>query len=141
MEKTIKNKYFRLFTAAVLAAGIAYISACTNRNREEAYPKVPAGTPCPLDSAVSYIRDVEPLISQKCYVCHSNNNNGSDGGGNDLQGYDDFANLAADSTSGVIYDITRPTSDEHYMPQAMSPLDSCEIKLIKAWVRQGFLDN
>jgi uncharacterized membrane protein len=84
--------------------------------------KAPSAAQC-HGTAPSYAREVEPLLKERCYSCHTGNGSGTEG----LQlGRYDHAFGARDSIYRQI--------DAHAMPPASAkPLSSSEAELVLRW--------
>jgi hypothetical protein len=108
------------------------ISGCVWENEEELYPD--SGV-CDT-TMVSFRDDIVPVLSNNCYVCHSNLNGPSFGGGLTFEDHDDVA-LYSERIIGAINhrDGFQP------MPRNAGKLDPCPINLLEAWVNAGAQDN
>ena len=114
---------------ALLISAIICIPSCTRNNVEQA-----AGTsPCDT-TQVSYRRDIQPIVENYCYPCHSNANIAFSNGVS-LEGYD---NLKGWSQAGyVLGDITAQPGFTP-MPYGKPKISACAINKITAWINQNF---
>lgn len=83
-------------------------------------------------SAVSYSKNVQPIIQAKCIQCHSAGNEGVE-----LYDYDHVAKAAV---SGQLTGCLTGNTSYLSMPIG-STLDSIQVKTFVNWVDQGFQDN
>lgn len=113
----------------------------------------------PAERSVSFSRDIQPILTARCAVCHV------EGGVADRQGIelyvgvgesygklvDQPSSLQADLTlvipgdaeNSLLFqkiDSTRPPVGTR-MPQLAAPLTEDQIETIKDWINQGALDN
>lgn len=118
-------------TFVILLLFTVLINACTWNNEEDLYPQA---TPCDtLD--VSYADDIAPIMNQYCNSCH---NPAFSAGGIITDSYNELKKYAADSS---LVGSVKHEANYSPMPQGMPKLDSCDIKLIEAWVNQGTKNN
>lgn len=102
------------------------LSGCYYDAEDELYPNV-----CDV-SDLTFQRDVEPLLAQKCGVagCHV-----VGGTGNGL--FDSFQGVKNKADNGSLRDRVLVTRD---MPPSGAITD-CELKIIEAWLDAGAKDN
>lgn len=118
--------FLYIFTVYILS-----LSSCYFDSEEKLYPNIPA---CDT-SNVSYSNDVNPILQNRCYACHGNNNTVS---AIEFEGYADWlAVLANRNVLGAIKRVSGVTA----MPQGADKLPDCEIHIIEAWINQGKLNN
>jgi mono/diheme cytochrome c family protein len=84
---------------------------------------------------MSYKEDINPIIIQNCFVCHSNNSSISP---ISLEGYN---NLLFYAESGSLVGSIKHLSGYSPMPKGASKMTDCNIAKIEAWIAQGALDN
>ena len=120
----------------VMPVGIALLtgSLCAEQDRHAA----------PVDAApVDFSREILPLLSEKCFVCH-----GPDGQDKDVLRLDSFAAATQDLGGYRAIDpdapeeseiLTRISSDDDPMPpeDAEKQLTAVERELLARWIRQG----
>jgi hypothetical protein len=105
------------------------------------------GTSAVAGAAVSYQRDVRPILQASCNGCHRA---ARSGGGLEMTA---FANLLQGGESGVpaivpgnpdesylIQQIT-PVDGEAAMPKGRRPLAASQIALIRRWIEEGAVDD
>ena len=121
----------KLWTGIALA-GILLLPACVWDNLEDLHPDTQE---CDT-SSVSFSMDIQPILSNNCFSCHSNVNAPSFGGG---LSFEDHADVSANSDriKGAI------NHNEGFlaMPQGGDKLDPCSIMKFEAWVSAGTPDN
>ncbi len=111
---------------------LVVLASCVWDNEEELFPDAP---PCDTTS-VSYSLQIVPILSNNCYVCHSNLNAPNFGGGIPLEDYIDVAG----KTSRLVGALRHKEGYEP-MPRGMDQLDPCPINLVESWIDQGYPDN
>lgn len=127
----IKSFLFLLFRYAfVIGFCATSILSCVSRNELEDIPK-PVSNNC--DTSNVTFAQVSPILSRNCYQCHGERSN-SKGAGIILEGYTQSKSIGG---KFILERVTLPTSDVRFMPKGGSPLSTCEINIIKAWVNQG----
>ncbi len=85
--------------------------------------------------AVSFSKDVMPVMRDYCTVCHS----GSNPQGNlSLNNYNEIKNV---SVTGLLVCVIKWNSSCVKMPKGGQKLDACLISKIEAWVHQGAQNN
>ena len=110
-------------------------NSCTYKNAEEVYPCVTGN--------VSFSKDVQPIIVNHCYFCHSSGNELTSGGGYCLEGYSNDSLQASPAKGDILYgNISDPKiTDKSHMPKNAPSLSPCEIATIKAWIDEGYQNN
>jgi len=127
-----------LLKTSIILLGLAVLflsQNCTYKNAQDAYPCVTGN--------VSFAKDVQPIISANCYLCHSKVNAFSSGQGYILEGYSYDSLYASPGSGDILYgNIADPNiSDVSHMPKNAASLSPCEIATIKAWIDQGYKNN
>ena len=118
------------FIVTLFIGVIILIQSCSRNNVE----KATGGTnPCDT-SQVSFQRDIEPILINYCYQCHSNNNIVFSNGVS-LEGYDNFKGWC--QSGYVLGDITRAPGFTP-MPYGKPKITDCAINKITAWINQNF---
>ena len=97
-----------------------------------------AGSICDT-TTVSYTNDIDPILNDFCYVCHSIANADISGDGYILETYDEL--LSSTNGDDLINVIDWVTGGPANMPKSGSQLPSCERAKIRKWVTQGQLNN
>jgi cytochrome c5 len=116
----------------LLAAMAIFAVACYWEDEETLYPE-----PEICDTLdVSFAEDVAPILSNNCYMCHSNANAPDFTFGFSLEDYEDVA-----AASSLIVDAINHKEGITAMPKNGDKLDTCTINTIEAWVNQGSHNN
>lgn len=115
---------------------VLFLSSCYRDNEEEFYQNIIAN--CDT-AAVSYSAKVVPILSNKCYVCHSAAAAPASGGGTVLEGHTALTAYLA-GTNKLLSAIKQDGSASS-MPQGGTKLDACSISMIESWMNQGKLNN
>jgi uncharacterized protein len=91
------------------------------------------------DATVSFKKDIEPLLRGACVdsVCH-NNGNGQRGIG--LDGYFSVSSFVKDDSSRFL-GVIRHQPNFSQMPLGRPKLDTCSIRKLETWIRQGAPNN
>lgn len=94
--------------------------------------------PCGLKK-ISYIRDIEPIITTNCIAsgCHANGNAPR---GTALQGYASISTFMQQDSVRFFGSIRKETG-YLAMPLGFPTLDYCFIQKLETWMRQGFPNN
>ncbi len=99
---------------------------------------------------VSYIRDIEPIIHNRCVECHSSEGEGKHVSGLDLRNYDGLMKgtsqeagkmITPGSSIGSSLMVMLTRKDYLRMPFGQSPLADDEIRIIGSWIDQGAKNN
>lgn len=113
-------------------------------------PAVLLLTGCGKDSAVSFKKDVKPIIDQNCVECHLTGGKGFDASGFVVESYDTLMKgtkfgpviVAGDPLSSSLYRLISGEVDPSIqMPHGKDPLDANEIGTIERWIAQGARNN
>jgi hypothetical protein len=113
-----------------LVLGMVFFSSCYYDVAEILYP---AGT-CSTAN-MSYVTDINPILQQNCYSCHSaaaNNGNVT------LEGYN---HLIPYVNNGHLLGAIKHQSGFSAMPQNSSSLSNCDIAKIEQWITDGAQNN
>ncbi|MDP4148555.1 MAG: hypothetical protein Q8927_04780 [Bacteroidota bacterium] len=124
---------FLLISILVIAGFALVFLGCSKTSAD----RLSGYTPCDT-TAVSYTRDILPIIQQYCYPCHGNGR-GAFGAGINLEskdtGYDEMQGWGM---NGYLIGNVTHASGYIGMPYGKPMLDSCEINKIIAWVNQNY---
>lgn len=107
-------------------------ASCTYHNVEEQFGE---NLPDCDTLAVSYTKQLVPLLQANCVSCH---NSGNPSGGMVLSSYED---LKIAANSGRLLGAIKHETGFSPMPQGASPLSDCDIAQIEAWISQGLNNN
>jgi len=110
-------------------------TGCYYDNEEDLYPLEPCDT-----SVVTYSQTITPIISSKCYSCHSNSTAGTSGSGISWEGYPNIASYL-DNFSSVFIGTIKHSDGFSPMPKDQQMLSGCNIRKIEIWINQGYPDN
>lgn len=116
----------------VMFITITWMWACEYNVAEELYPP----TECISDS-MSYVTNIEPIISHNCYACHSLINAPANGT-MVLEGYDELIKYV---NNGQLLGAIKWESGFSRMPQDAPQLPDCDIIKIESWINDGAPDN
>ena len=115
---------------SLLVTGMVILSSCYYDVAEVLYPP----TNCVTDN-MSYATHIKPILSQNCFVCHSE---AANNGNVTLEGY---TNLMIYVNSGQLMGAIKHQSGFSAMPQNSTPLSDCDISKIEQWIAQGAQNN
>lgn len=111
---------------------------CSRDNEATLYPRAadPGTSGCDTND-VSYIRSIQPILTQNCVLatCHASS---SASGGYIL---DNFYGAQSIVLSGRLIGAITHTTGYSPMPKNTNMLDKCQIGLIISWVNQGAQNN
>lgn len=115
----------------LLYSSTIFFSGCYYDNEEELYENYYASQTCDT-VAVSYDKTIRPIIESTCSItsCHV-----AGGTGNGIFG--SYAGVKEKVDNGSFRE--RVVNLQNMPPNV--PLNSCQIKLIEAWLDQGSLNN
>jgi hypothetical protein len=118
--------------AALLMLGILMLSACYYDKADIVYPP---SAPCDSTN-VTYSNTVVPILTARCYACHSGT--ASAGGGIKLDSYN--AVLVQVNNGRLLGSIEqRPGFSP--MPKGSPKMPECEIAKIRVWINAGAPNN
>jgi hypothetical protein len=119
-----------LFKTSIILGVVFSLSSCYYDVAEHLYP----GTACTTDN-MSYQTHIVPILSNNCYICHSQAVNT---GNITLEGYEE---LLPYINNGRLMGAIRHESGFVPMPQNASQMSECQIARIEAWIADGALNN
>ena len=112
---------------------IISISGCYYNKEEILYPSPPCN-----DTGSTYSTTVVPILSTRCYKCHSTANSSVSGSGVVLDSYNSLKPYAS---NGLLPGVINHASGYAKMPKDAVKLPDCEIAKIMDWVNSGALNN
>lgn len=116
-----------LFLSLLLLALFATPLSCYYDNEEELYGVVPCDT-----TAVSFSRDVLPIVLNNCAICHQ------PGGKQSTSPMTNYAEVKSYAANRLI--ANRINGVGKIMPPS-GKMSRCNIQLIEAWFNAGAPDN
>ena len=125
-------KFESMYRIPLIALSLLFLAGCAWDNEEDLLPEENA---CDTTN-VSYAGDIVPILSEYCYLCHSNANAPDFASGIALEDYNDVA-----ASSRLILGSIRHEAGYPLMPKDGSRLDSCRILTFEAWYNAGSPDN
>jgi hypothetical protein len=92
---------------------------------------------CDTTGTISYTNQIAPIMA-KCQVCHGSNYVGA-GGGVDLSGQPQIKSYLSNLRNGIpiLVGAIRHYNGFSFMPKGLAILDSCSIRKIEIWIKQG----
>jgi hypothetical protein len=106
---------------------------------------------CAREEAVSFSRDVKPIIDQNCLACHRLGGEGFQASGFSMVTYDDLMKgtkfgpmiISGDSAGSNMVVLMEGRADPSIsMPHgAMEPVKKADIEIIRLWIDQGAKNN
>jgi hypothetical protein len=117
----------------IAIAILIILSACYYDNEEFLYPDI--NNDCDT-THVDFTSSIQPLLSDNCYSCHSNNTAPSFGNNIALEDYPDVRNTASLVLGSIKHDGTASP-----MPKNGGKLNSCFITQFELWVSNGMPEN
>ncbi len=102
------------------------------------------------EQAVSFAKDVKPIIDQHCVECHTNNGKGTMASGFVVDSYESLMKgtkfgpvvVAGDPLSSSLYRLVSGEVDKSIqMPHNKDPLSADKIAKIEQWIAQGAKNN
>ena len=108
-------------------------------------------TGCEREEAVSFSRDVKPIIDKNCLACHQEGGEGYEASGFGMGTYDDLMKgtrfgpmiISGDAEGSNMVVLMEGRADPSIsMPHgAMDPVRKSDIGIIRAWIEQGAKNN
>lgn len=123
------KKYILIILIFIAVAGF---SSCYYDKGDYLYP---GAANCDTAAAVSYSKNVAPLLQQQCYSCH---------GGASPSGGIAMGTYAADkviAVNGKLYGSISFASGYSPMPQGAPKMSTCQLATIKKWIDSGSPNN
>ena len=114
-----------------------FVYNCRYDNEEELYAETDPEEICDTLN-VRYSLSIQPILSANCYSCHSNTTSGAFGSGINLESHSGLVEVAH---SGRLTGAITHSPGFSAMPQGGTKLDDCSINKIKAWIKEGALNN
>ncbi len=123
-----------LAAVAAVAAGIA----------------TPMSTACAAGPKISFSEDILPIFKGRCAGCHQSGGEGYEKSGLDLTSYEGlmkgtkFGKMVVPKdpdSSNLMWLLDWRASPELRMPHGKKKLSTCDRNDIRAWIREGALDN
>lgn len=103
-------------------------SSCTWQKEKDLVKPVVDTSSAP----VTYTKDIEPIFTQNCIVCHSS------GGSDPSVDYTTYEGVKLEAQSGKIMErIILPVGDSNHMPQGGPMLPQATINKIQKWIDGG----
>jgi len=106
---------------------------------------------CTGETAVSYSRDVQPILQANCMSCHQKGGAGHEASGFSMETYDDLMKgtrngpmiLAGDSQGSNLIVLMEGRADPSIrMPHGKAePVSKADIDTIRRWIDQGAKKN
>jgi len=106
---------------------------------------------CAREEAVSFSRDVKPIIDQNCLACHRQGGEGFQASGFSMVTYDELMKgtkfgpmiISGDSAGSNMVVLMEGRADPSIsMPHgAMDPVKKADIEIIRLWIDQGAKNN
>ena len=129
----------RLLTLATGLLALLAGAGCTYEQGKQDTPK-----PCDADlSAVSYAKDIVPILARNCQNCHAQSVYLSQGGGHNWDNHAELQSYAKSGSLVAVLEQKDPRYAAVYMPRPIgsAKLAACDIERIKAWVAAGAPKN
>ena len=124
----------RLLPVIIICAIISIIfSSCYYDNEEALYPSLSSS--CDT-SNVTFNAKIVPILANNCLSCHSNATAAVAGNNIKLQ---DYIDVKARTTA--IAGSIKHTGTFSPMPKNGGKLNTCTIKMVDIWIRNGSLNN
>jgi hypothetical protein len=119
-----------LFLTIAITGMLCWLAGCSKESADKL-----AGTTTCDTTAVSYSKQILPILQDNCYTCHS--------GSNPFSGIDlsNFGVLQTHVHNGDLKSAVTHDGRVTPMPYGLPQLPSCEVNTIVAWVDQGALNN
>jgi len=121
-----------MYRILLFALSLLFLSGCVWDNVGDLLPMEDL---CDTTN-ISYAGDIVPLLSNNCYLCHSNANAPNFAFGIAWEDYEDVA-----ASSRLILGAIRHEEGYPAMPKNRAMLDSCLILTFEAWYNAGSPDN
>ncbi len=113
---------------------LAVFTGCTYKKAELVKKKI-----CDTTD-VSYSRDIEPIISKNCLMCHGSSVYATSGGGINLDGYSNISMFLATNKDRLLGAI-KWQQGYSKMPKDRQQLNECDILKIETWINNNYPNN
>lgn len=114
----------------LILIAVFYISSCYVSNEEDLFINFNCNT-----EAVSFEREIRPILANNCLVCHSA---AANLGNITLQTHEDIIPYIQD---GSLLGSIRHDAGFAPMPENSSRINSCSISQIESWIEAGAPNN
>jgi hypothetical protein len=112
------------------------LAGCYYDSEEALFGKPGINTVCDT-TVTNFSTQIKPILQSNCYSCHSNAHAAANGSGIGLENY---ADVKLYSDNGRLVGSIEHTSN-YPMPKNGGTLSTCDINIIKIWIRRGTLNN
>jgi len=119
----------------LITTGLMFQTGCYYDKEEELYPPQNCDT-----SNVTYSSTIAPILSNRCFGCHSNANAQNFGNGISFEGHTNIAGYLTTSTE-IFLGAINHTDGYPAMPPSSPKLTPCNISQIENWIADGYPDN
>jgi mono/diheme cytochrome c family protein len=127
---------FKLFSVLFIFTIVAILlTACGSQ-------PTPTQSATPLVGAVSFTKDVMPILKDRCVNCHGGEKTSK---GLNLTTYD---KLMAGSNNGPVVTVGNPDNSkilqlilQGKMPKKGGKLPQAQVEILRDWIKAGALDN
>ena len=125
----------RLLALLLILTGMFY--SCFYKNADIPGPSLSAEN---CDTAnTSYSKTIAPIIDQYCGSCHNSYSYQIDGGGYELEGYNNIKGYAG--MNGFLIKSITSSPGAIPMPYEGMPIPDCAIAKIQSWINAGAPNN
>ena len=105
---------------------------------------------CAAEPPLSFVEDIYPIFVGRCVTCHQPGSQGYEKSGLDLTTYDGLMKgtkhgpmvIPRDpQSSNLVWLLDWRASPELRMPHGSKKLSTCDLDVIRNWIRQGAKNN
>ncbi len=126
----------KLNTLKKIILGIFLLSLSCTKKVENSNPVINGSTIksiCSDTVAISYSKTIQPILNQHCIKCHDASTS---------QNFTNYNGTLPFAKAGILENCVTGTNGEILMPPTRSStMDSCSIKQIHYWIKQGCKNN
>ena len=130
MDKFMLKFKVNIFQCITSISLIVVISNCSY---DKASP-APIAQNCDVEN-VTFSKNVQPILSKNCYACHSTNKALNNGGGIDLENFEELKTY----TEPLIRSVKRDDLQNYKAMPPSGKLNNCDIAAIEEWIKKGAL--
>jgi len=119
-----------------IIVSIIFFSASCSKKKEQSLNSnnpILSSTICIDTISISYAKTIQPILNTYCVKCHD---------AASAQNFTNYSSTLPFAKAGILADCITGSNSEILMPPSYdATLDSCSIKAVKNWIKEGCSNN